>query len=241
MNTNKLTEKTIEVIRLAQSKASENGNPQIEQIHLLYALMGYDGSLIAQLVKKMGADDRAMLADCGRELDKLPRVSGGAREMDKIYISQAAEQALSEAEMQSSRMGDEYVSVEHIFLGLIEKAEGEVKTILSKYNINTQAFLVALKDVRGSARVTGDNPEGTYDVLKKYGRDLVEMAREQKLDPVIGRDGEIRSVVRILSRKTKNNPCLIGEPGVGKTAIAEGLAQRIVAGDVPFKLQDKEV
>ena len=241
MNTNKLTEKTIEVIRLAQSKASENGNPQIEQIHLLYALMSYDGSLIAQLVKKIGADDRAMLADCSRALDKLPRVSGGAREMDKIYISQAAEQALSEAEMQANRMGDEYVSVEHIFLGLIEKAEGEVKQILSRYNISTQAFLVALKDVRGSARVTGDNPEGTYDVLKKYGRDLVEMAREQKLDPVIGRDGEIRSVVRILSRKTKNNPCLIGEPGVGKTAIAEGLAQRIVKGDVPAGLRDRQI
>jgi len=241
MNTNKLTEKTIEVIRLAQSKASENGNPQIEQIHLLYALMSYDGSLIAQLVKKIGADDRAMLDDCSRALDKLPRVSGGAREMDKIYISQAAEQALSEAEMQANRMGDEYVSVEHIFLGLIEKAEGEVKQILSRYNISTQAFLVALKDVRGSARVTGDNPEGTYDVLKKYGRDLVEMAREQKLDPVIGRDGEIRSVVRILSRKTKNNPCLIGEPGVGKTAIAEGLAQRIVKGDVPAGLRDRQI
>ncbi|MBQ9966444.1 MAG: ATP-dependent chaperone ClpB, partial [Clostridia bacterium] len=152
-----------------------------------------------------------------------------------------AEQALSEAEMQANRMGDEYVSVEHIFLGLIEKAEGEVKQILARHNISTQAFLVALKDVRGSARVTGDNPEGTYDVLKKYGRDLVEMAREQKLDPVIGRDGEIRSVVRILSRKTKNNPCLIGEPGVGKTAIAEGLAQRIVKGDVPAGLRDRQI
>ena len=174
-------------------------------------------------------------------VSKLPKVSGGAREMDRMYISQGCDAALNEAENQAARMGDEYVSVEHVFLGLLEKAEGEVKSIFSRYNITAQDFLVALKGVRGNARVTGDNPEDTYDVLKKYGRDLVEMAREQKLDPVIGRDGEIRSVIRILSRKTKNNPCLIGEPGVGKTAIAEGLAQRIVKGDVPAGLRDRQI
>ncbi|MBQ2650213.1 MAG: type VI secretion system ATPase TssH, partial [Clostridia bacterium] len=233
MNTNKLTEKTIEVIRMAQNTANQNGNPQIEQPHLLAALLGYDGSLIAQLLRKMGVDEQAVLRDAEAAVDKLPKVSGGGREMDKIYIARDAEAVLDEAEAQAARMTDEYVSVEHLFLGLMEKAQGEVRALLQKYGITSQNFLVALKEVRGSARVTGDNPEGTYDVLKKYGRNLVEMAREQKLDPVIGRDGEIRSVVRILSRKTKNNPCLIGEPGVGKTAIAEGLALRIVRGDVP--------
>ncbi|MDD6315662.1 MAG: Clp protease N-terminal domain-containing protein, partial [Clostridia bacterium] len=241
MNTNKLTEKTIEVIRLAQTTAGQNGNPQIEQEHLLCALLGYDSSLIAQLLRKMGIDDQAVARDAQAAVDKLPKVSGGAREMDKIYISQGADRALTEAEAQAQRMSDEYVSVEHVFLGLIEKAEDATRDILKKYGITSQNFLVALKDVRGNARVTGDNPEGTYDVLKKYGRDLVEMAREQKLDPVIGRDSEIRSVIRILSRKTKNNPCLIGEPGVGKTAIAEGLAQRIVKGDVPAGLRDRQI
>ena len=241
MNTNKLTEKTIEVIRMAQNTANQNGNPQIEQPHLLAALLGYDGSLIAQLLRKMGVDEQAVLRDAEDAVDKLPKVSGGGREMDKIYIARDAEAVLDEAEAQAARMTDEYVSVEHLFLGLMEKAQGEVRALLQKYGITSQNFLVALKEVRGSARVTGDNPEGTYDVLKKYGRNLVEMAREQKLDPVIGRDGEIRSVVRILSRKTKNNPCLIGEPGVGKTAIAEGLAQRIVKGDVPAGLRDRQI
>ena len=241
MNTNKLTEKTIEVIRMAQNTANQNGNPQIEQPHLLAALLGYDGSLIAQLLRKMGVDEQAVLRDAEAAVDKLPKVSGGGREMDKIYIARDAEAVLDEAEAQAARMTDEYVSVEHLFLGLMEKAQGEVRALLQKYGITSQNFLVALKEVRGSARVTGDNPEGTYDVLKKYGRNLVEMAREQKLDPVIGRDGEIRSVVRILSRKTKNNPCLIGEPGVGKTAIAEGLAQRIVKGDVPAGLRDRQI
>ncbi len=241
MNTNKLTEKTIEVIQKARSLASENGNPQIEQEHILSALLKYDGSLIAQLIEKMGKDQKAVSTDADMAVSKLPKVSGGAREMDRMYISQGCDAALNEAENQAARMGDEYVSVEHVFLGLLEKAEGEVKSIFSRYNITAQDFLVALKGVRGNARVTGDNPEDTYDVLKKYGRDLVEMAREQKLDPVIGRDGEIRSVIRILSRKTKNNPCLIGEPGVGKTAIAEGLAQRIVKGDVPSGLRDRQI
>ncbi len=241
MNTNKLTEKTIEVIRMAQNTANQNGNPQIEQPHLLAALLGYDGSLIVQLLRKMGVDEQAVLRDAEAAVDKLPKVSGGGREMDKIYIARDAEAVLDEAEAQAARMTDEYVSVEHLFLGLMEKAQGEVRALLQKYGITSQNFLVALKEVRGSARVTGDNPEGTYDVLKKYGRNLVEMAREQKLDPVIGRDGEIRSVVRILSRKTKNNPCLIGEPGVGKTAIAEGLAQRIVKGDVPAGLRDRQI
>ncbi len=241
MNTNKLTEKTIEVIRMAQNTANQNGNPQIEQPHLLAALLGYDGSLIVQLLRKMGVDEQAVLRDAEAAVDKLPKVSGGGREMDKIYIARDAEAVLDEAEAQAARMTDEYVSVEHLFLGLMEKAQGEVRALLQKYGITSQNFLVALKEVRGSARVTGDNPEGTYDVLKKYGRNLVEMAREQKLDQVIGRDGEIRSVVRILSRKTKNNPCLIGEPGVGKTAIAEGLAQRIVKGDVPAGLRDRQI
>ncbi len=241
MNTNKLTERSLEVIKSAQALAVHDGNPQIEQEHILLALLSYENSLIAQLLTKMGKDPHTIAADVKMAVDKMPSVSGSAREVDKIYISQSADQALNEAEAQAQRMTDEYVSVEHIFLGLVEKASGEVKEIFSRYGITSQSFLVALKDVRGNARVTGDNPEDTYDVLKKYGRDLVEMAREQKLDPVIGRDNEIRSVIRILSRKTKNNPCLIGEPGVGKTAIAEGLAQRIVKGDVPAGLRDRQI
>jgi len=241
MNANKLTEKSLEVVRSAQTMAVQNGNPQIEQEHLLAALLDYDNSLIAQLLTKMGKDAGVIKADTKMAVNKLPKVSGGARDMNSVYISQSADRALTEAETQAERMKDEYVSVEHLFLGLLETAAGEVKSILSRYQITAQDFLVALRDVRGNARVTGENPEETYDVLKKYGRDLVEMAREQKLDPVIGRDGEIRSVIRILSRKTKNNPCLIGEPGVGKTAIAEGLAQRIVKGDVPAGLRDRQI
>ncbi|MBE6993623.1 MAG: ATP-dependent chaperone ClpB [Ruminococcaceae bacterium] len=241
MNANKLTEKSLEVVRSAQTMAVQNGNPQIEQEHLLAALLDYDNSLIAQLLTKMGKDAGVIKADTKMAVNKLPKVSGGARDMNSVYISQSADRALTEAETQAERMKDEYVSVEHLFLSLLETAAGEVKSILSRYQITAQDFLVALRDVRGNARVTGENPEETYDVLKKYGRDLVEMAREQKLDPVIGRDGEIRSVIRILSRKTKNNPCLIGEPGVGKTAIAEGLAQRIVKGDVPAGLRDRQI
>ncbi|MEA4920177.1 MAG: ATP-dependent chaperone ClpB [Clostridiaceae bacterium] len=241
MNTNKLTEKSIEVIKRAQTIATQNGNPQIEQEHIMAALLEYENSLIVQLLKKMGKDDSIVAADVKMAVDKLPKVSGGAREMDRLYISQSADLVLNEAEVQAQRMTDEYVSVEHIFLGLLEKAQGEIKNIFKRYSITVEGFLAVLKDVRGNARVTGENPEETYDVLKKYGRDLVEMARDHKLDPVIGRDGEIRSVIRILSRKTKNNPCLIGEPGVGKTAIAEGLAQRIVKGDVPAGLRDRQI
>ena len=239
MNVQKLTQKSTEALQNAQRLAIEYGNPQVEQEHLLAALTAEGDSLCSQLLTRMGVDAAAFAREAAAAVGRLPKVSGGAREQDKIYISREADQALTEAEAQAERMHDEYVSVEHLVLGLLTKPSDAVKRIFSRFNVTEAAFLTALKDIRGSARVTSDTPEDTYDVLKKYGQDLVEMARAQKLDPVIGRDSEIRNVIRILSRKTKNNPCLIGEPGVGKTAIVEGLALRIVRGDVPGSLKDR--
>ena len=236
MNTEKYTQKSLEALSSAQSIAMQNSNQQVEQEHILYALLSQNGGLIPSLVTSIGADLNSLLSKLQTQIGSLPQVQGG-----DMYYSQSAFAALSEAEKAAQNMKDEYISVEHLMLGIIRKASPAVKSILSSYGITEKAFLEVLKNVRNSRNVTTDNPEDTYDALKKYGRDLTEAAREQKLDPVIGRDEEIRNVIRILSRKTKNNPCLIGEPGVGKTAIAEGLAARIVKGDVPERLKDRTV
>ena len=237
MNIQKFTQKSIEAIQNAQSIAIENQNAQIEQEHLLLALLEQDNSLIRELLKKMGVSEN--FEDAIRNIiSRKPRMSGGARPNDSIYVSQDVDLVLNNAEKIALKMKDEYVSVEHIMLSLLDYANSKLKEIFKTYGITKNEFLKALSSVRGNTRVTTDNPEETYDSLKKYGQDLVKLAREQKLDPVIGRDTEIRNVIRILSRKTKNNPCLIGEPGVGKTAIAEGLALRIVRGDVPEGLKD---
>ena len=238
MNPEKLTQKSMEALRDAQHTAQEYGNQQLTQVHLLGALIYADGGLCGELLQKMGADTDALRRAVREEIERLPRISGTV-DADRLYLSREADTALQEAKRQADGMKDEYVSVEHLMLGLILKADRTLQRIFSTHRIDKNAFLAALKEVRGNRRVTGDDPEATYDVLAKYGQDLVALAREQKLDPVIGRDGEIRNVIRILSRKTKNNPCLIGEPGVGKTAIAEGLAQRIVRGDVPDNLRDR--
>ena len=237
MNNQKFTQKTIEVINNAQNLATQNGNSQIEQEHLLYSLLIYENSLIKQLLKKMNVSDN-FEKEVKNEIDKIPKMTGTFRTMDSIYISQDANSTLIEAENIAKNMKDEYISVEHIMIGLIEKPNQKLKELFRVFNINKNEFLKVLAEVRGNSRVITDNPEETYDVLKKYGSDLVEFAKNKKLDPIIGRDDEIRNVIRILSRKTKNNPCLIGEPGVGKTAIAEGLALRIVRGDVPENLKD---
>lgn len=236
MNTQKLTQKSIEVIQKAQSIAIEHQNQQIEQLHILDALLTIDDSLIKQLFKRMKVNENFenVVED---EINKLPKVVG-ARKMDSLYVAPDVDEMLNDAEKTAEKMKDEYVSVEHLMLSLFNKANQKIKELFKTFNINKNEFMKVLSDVRGNTRVTSDNPEETYDVLKKYGTDLVEMAREQKLDPVIGRDDEIRNVIRILCRKTKNNPCLIGEPGVGKTAIAEGLALRIVRGDVPDGLKN---
>ena len=236
MNTQKLTQKSIEVIQKAQSIAIEHQNQQIEQLHILDALLTIDDSLIKQLFKRMKVNENFenVVED---EINKLPKVVG-ARKMDSLYVAPDVDEMLNDAEKTAEKMKDEYVSVEHLMLSLFNKGNQKIKELFKTFNINKNEFMKVLSDVRGNTRVTSDNPEETYDVLKKYGTDLVEMAREQKLDPVIGRDDEIRNVIRILCRKTKNNPCLIGEPGVGKTAIAEGLALRIVRGDVPDGLKN---
>ena len=237
MNIQKFTQKSIEAIQNAQTIATENQNAQVEQEHLLLALLEQENSLIKELIKKM-ANEEALEQTVRNNVNNKPKMTGGARPNDGIYVAQDVDRVLANAETIAKKMNDEYVSVEHIMLSIFDNANREVKDILKTYNINKNDFLKALLQVRGNTRVTTDNPEETYDALKKYGQDLVEMARKQKLDPVIGRDDEIRNVIRILSRKTKNNPCLIGEPGVGKTAIAEGLALRIVRGDVPEGLKD---
>ena len=241
MNLNQFTQKSIEAIQAAQSLAVENGNQQVSQPHVLLALLQQKDGLIGQLIDRMGVPVDSFTSAVSGAVGALPKVSGGGREPDKIYVSQQLDQALNAAEKQAGRMKDDFVSVEHIFLGLIQNPESSIKQLFQTFEITEQRFLTALKDVRGNQRVTSDNPEETYDVLQKYGQDLVERARAQKLDPVIGRDSEIRNVIRILSRKTKNNPVLIGEPGVGKNAIAEGLAQRIVRGDVPENLKDRKI
>ena len=237
MNFNTYTQKSIEAVQLAQSIARTRRNQQLEQLHLLSALLTQEGGLTPQLLKKMGVVVESLKAAVDQELSRLPVVTGG----DQLYLTPALDESFTAAENQAAAMHDDYVSVEHLLLGLLETARGVTKSLLDTYRITREDALQALQSVRGSQRVTTDNPEGTYEALNKYGTDLVRRAREQKLDPVIGRDEEIRNVIRILSRKTKNNPCLIGEPGVGKTAIAEGLAQRIVKKDVPKSLQDKTI
>lgn len=237
MDIQKFTQKSIEAIQKAQNLAIEHENSQIDQEHLLYALLIGDNSLIKELLKKMNVSDEFEKA-IKREIENKPSMHSNAMQMDQVYISRDTDEALTDAQNTAEKMKDEYVSVEHIMIGLIDKANSKLKELFRTFNINKNNFLKVLTEVRGNTRVTTDNPEETYDALKKYGTDLTEMARKQKLDPVIGRDDEIRNVIRILSRKTKNNPCLIGEPGVGKTAIAEGLALRIVRGDVPENLKD---
>ena len=241
MNMNQFTQKSLAAIQNAQSLAQEYGNQQIEQQHLLLALVSDGEGFIPQLLTAMGMTVPSFEAAVRAEVGKLPKVSGGGREADKVYVAQDVDRALKGAEQIAQSMKDEYISVEHIFLGLMDSANSALKELFRTYNVNREKVMQALANVRGNQRVTSDNPEETYDALKKYGTDLVERARQNKLDPVIGRDDEIRNVIRILSRKSKNNPVLIGEPGVGKTAIAEGLAQRIVKGDVPGSLKDKTI
>ncbi len=241
MNAQKFTQKSLEVIEMSQNLAIENANTQIEQAHLLLAMLSQENGLISGLITKMGIDCNAVLASANSMVGKLPKITGASHEQGKIYVSQDVDKVLLEAEKAASKMKDEYISVEHLFLALLDKANSEIKECFKLFAVTKDKFLKALSDVRGNTRVTSDNPENTYDALKKYGQDLVEMAKNHKLDPVIGRDAEIRNVIRILSRKTKNNPVLIGEPGVGKTAIAEGLAIRIVNGDVPENLKERTV
>ena len=240
MNAQKFTQKSLEAIQDAQSLYNEYGNAEMGQEHLLLALLQQDGGLISQLMTKMGIDAAAMQQQVRQSVERLPRVSGG-RDASRMYVTGDLQKTLNQAEQTAEQMKDDFVSVEHLFLALIDTAAGAVRDLFRSYGMDRNKFLQALSTVRGNQRVTTDSPEDTYDALKKYGTDLVERARQKKMDPVIGRDDEIRNVIRILSRKTKNNPVLIGEPGVGKTAIAEGLAQRIVKGDVPGTLKDKTI
>ncbi|MEG1381591.1 MAG: AAA family ATPase, partial [Ruthenibacterium sp.] len=241
MNTQKMTQKSLEAIQNAQSLAVEYQNQALCPEHLFYALLAQQDGLISQLFEKMGAQPGNMMAALAQQIEKLPHVTGGGREADKVYITPELDKALTVAEKTAAAMQDEYVSVEHLMLGMMDAPNAAVQEVLRTFSVDKNAFMEALATVRGNQRVTSDNPESTYDVLAKYGQDLVALAKQQKLDPVIGRDAEIRNVIRILSRKTKNNPVLIGEAGVGKTAIAEGLAQRIVRGDVPENLKDRKV
>ena len=241
MNMNQLTQKTIEALQNAQRIAVEYSNQAVEQEHLLAALARQQDGLIPQLLTKLGADPNAFAQAALQKVEALPRVTGSGRDPDKVYISGDLDRALNAAEEQATQMKDEYISVEHVFIGMLRRPGKAAGELFKAFNIRLEDFMKQLSAVRGNQRVTSDNPESTYDALKKYGQDLVEMARQNKLDPVIGRDSEIRNVIRILSRKRKNNPVLIGEAGVGKTAIAEGLAQRIVRGDVPENLKDRTV
>mgnify|MGYP000053731178 FL=1 len=241
MDASKFTKKSLEALQLGQQIALRYSNMQIEQPHLLSALLSQDGGLTPELLKKMEVNTTSLKEACDELVSRIPRVSGPGHEPDKVYISQDVNQALLAAEDEAAHMKDEYVSVEHLLIGLIERANPQMKRLFEQFGIEKDKVMAALQTVRGNVRVTTDSPEATYEALKKYGQDLTELARKQKLDPVIGRDNEIRNVIRILSRKSKNNPVLIGEPGVGKTAIAEGLAQRIVQGDVPSSLKDRQL
>ena len=241
MNTQKLTQKSLEAIQSANGLAIENQNQQIEQVHLLSALLGQEGGLIPQLFEKIGVSVDNVQIQLKNAIDNLPAVTGSGRKADEVYVSQDVDRALREAEKEATHMKDDFVSVEHLMLGLFDAMGNDLKKVLQPFSVTKETFLEVLMKIRGNQRVTDQNPEETYDVLNKYGQDLVERARAGKLDPVIGRDNEIRNVIRILSRKTKNNPVLIGEPGVGKTAIAEGLALRIVRGDVPDNLKDRKI
>ena len=239
MNAQKLTEKSLEAIQSANDMAISHQNQMIQQVHLLCALLEQENGLIPQLFEKVGVSKETAVRDLEQQINQLPSVTGSGRKADSVYIAQDVDMVLTDAEKQADKMRDAYVSVEHLMLSLFDHANADVKKLLQKWNLKKADFMKALMAVRGNQQVTGQNPEETYDVLKKYGQDLVQLARNNKLDPVIGRDSEIRNVIRILSRKTKNNPVLIGEPGVGKTAIAEGLALRIVRGDVPDNLKDR--
>ena len=241
MNLEKFTQKSLEALQLAQSLAAEHNNTQIEECHLLYAVIAQDGGIGAEIFRKMGVDVNQLAFDVKQAVSSLPGVTGSGVEQGKIYISADVNTILAKAESIASSMKDEYVSTEHIIQAIIESPDTKVSGILKKHNIRKPEFLKAMKEIRGNTRVTTDRPESTYEALTKYGQDLVSQAEKGKLDPVIGRDTEIRNVIRILSRKTKNNPVLIGEPGVGKTAIVEGLAMRIVKGDVPDNLKDRRI
>ena len=241
MNAQRFTQKSLEAIQEAQSIAIAHANMQIEEVHLAQALLAQENGLIPQLLKKMNIDPQAVLRSVQDQVERLPGVTGPGREAGKIYVSADVDAVLVDAEKEADRMKDEYVSVEHVMLALLGRPDSVMQGIFRAFGIRKDAFLTALSSVRGNTRVTSDTPEETYDALSKYGQDLVELAKQHKLDPVIGRDSEIRNVIRILSRKTKNNPVLIGEPGVGKTAIAEGLALRIVRGDVPGNLKERKI
>ena len=239
MNTSKLTAKSVEALEAARNLARDNYNSYIEESHVLLALLTGESGLIGELITKMGKSLPNLEAETRHIIDALPKVTGDVS--GEIYISNETNAALNEAEAQAIKMKDEYTSVEHIMIGLLRKPDSKLRELFKTFNITEKEFYKVLMDVRGNQRVTNQNPEDTYNVLEKYGQDLVELARNNKLDPVIGRDDEIRNVIQILSRKRKNNPVLIGEPGVGKTAIAEGLALRIVKGDVPQGLKDRKI